>query len=230
MRFFSKVLGNSQLVLNILSLNAALPLTVITQSEMKTLSTLSTIHETVSAGPSCSNLNNLMKESTTSREQSWCIYENDEESSKSTDALLDDVKLTEFPETLSFALIKENQLKSNPNYPIEANEKTSLNQSRSGSKSNSKVYEPISTESLSLGYLDDFDESCALIAQENNGNNGSIRKKILSPNDLIPKRNNLSVSKTPQIHRFSAGDADKLEKGIKKLPSTRSLKDSLRDS
>lgn len=210
-------MDNSHLVLNILSLHAAVP---VTQSDVK-ISSLSTIHETVSAGPSCSNLRELMKETCLEQEKSWCIYENDEESSKSTDALLDEIK-TSFPTHLSYSLIKEKS--------SEGIEKTStLNCSRSGSKNNSKVYEPISTESLteSQGYMDDFDESCALIAQEsNNGNNGNGRKRILSPNDLIPKRNNLSLNKTPQNHRFSAGDADKLEKGIKKLPSTRSLRDS----
>lgn len=214
-------MGNSQLVLNILSLNTALPVNVVSQAEMKVPSILSTIHET---GPSCSNLNDNVK---TSRDQPWCIYENDEEISKSTDALLDDLKHTEFPSSLSYTLIKENRLKSTTNYSNEVNENNSMNISRSGSKSNSKAYEPFSTESLSLGYLDDFDESCALIAQENSGN---IRKKSLSPSELISKRNNLSINKAPILHRFSAGDADKLEKGIKKLPSTRSLKDSLKDS
>jgi hypothetical protein len=225
-------LGNSQLVLNILSLNAALPL----ENDIKpSLSTLSTIHETVSAGPSCSNLNDFVKDSIDiDRDQPWCIYENDEESSKSTDALLDDGNIcgknTErscFPTSLSYSLIKESQTKSNINYSSEGTEKSSFNRIRSGSKTPSKDYTPVSTESLSQGYVDDFDESCALITQENGS--GSGRKKNSSHNDLIPKRNNLSVSKTPQTHRFSAGDADKLEKGIKKLASTTSLR-SMRDS
>lgn len=234
------MLTNSQLVLNILSLNAsAMPVSFPPAEikQMNCLSTLSTIPEAISADPSCSNLHDLSKENNVEPEQSWCIYENDQENSKSTDALLneksreglDEAEQGNFPTSLSFAIIKESQHRSNsiPNCSasrasLEAIEKPTIIRSRSGSKNASKIYDPVSNESLtdSQGYMDDFDESCALIASENS------KKKNLSSNDLILKRNSLGVSKPPQIHRFSAGDADKLEKGIKALPSTRSLRDS----
>ncbi|XP_055379901.1 potassium voltage-gated channel subfamily H member 8 isoform X2 [Condylostylus longicornis] len=40
------------------------------------------------------------------------------------------------------------------------------------------------------------------------------------------KRSNSNQNRAPANYRFSAGDADKLEKGMKTLPSTRSLKES----
>jgi hypothetical protein len=182
---------------------------------------------------------------------SWQIYENDEDNSKSTDALLEEQAEEEEEEVskryttnISFAIIKENQQQqqqqayklsnSNSNcsmsrMPMDVMEKQQQQpivviRSRASSKNASKLYEPISSESLtdSQGYMDDFDESCALITTENDR-----RRKMSSSNDLIHKRNSLGVAKVPQIHRFSAGDADKLERGIKSsLPSTRSLRDN----
>lgn len=219
-------MANSQLVLNILSVNTPVAFPVPTEIKpMNLLSTLSTIPEAISAEPSCSNLHDLS--TVEGQELTWRIYENDEEHSKSTDALLDDAMASQtmFPASISYSVIKENQYKSNSNSrtSLEAIEKPAIARSRSGSRNASKHYEPVSSESLtdSQGYVDDFDESCALITTENNG-----KKRILSSNDLIVKRNSLGVNKAPQIHRFSAGDADKLEKGIKALPSTRSLRDS----
>lgn len=206
---------------------------------MNCLSTLTTIPEAISNDPSCSNLHDLSKDNINLVEQqlgtqSWRIYENDEINSKSTDALLENDEEDEggikySPSNINFTIVKENPFKSNsnsnnslPRASMEASEKPLVvsARSRSGSKTISKIYEPMSSESLtdSHGYMDDFDESCALITAENDR-----RKQI----DLIPKRNSLTVNKVPQSHRFSAGDADKLEKGIKSsLPSTRSLRDS----
>lgn len=239
-----QVLTNSQLVLNILSVNTAMPVN-FPQTEIKPLnclSTLTTIPEAISAEPSCSNLHDLAKENSVEQEPSWRIYESDHENSKSTDALLEnnargleedeEICTTEqgnFPASLSFSIIKESQYRSNSNSncsvsraSLEATEKPTILRSRPGSKNASKIYEPISNESLtdSQGYMDDFDESCALITGENS------KKRNLSANDLIVKRNSLGVNKPPQSHRFSAGDADKLERGIKAHPSTRSLRDS----
>lgn len=202
---------------------------------MNCLSTLTTIPESISSEPSCSNLHDLSKGNSIEKEPSWCIYGNDQENAKSTDALLDDNVQSEdpgqadFPPSLSFTIVKENPYKSNLNsncsvskVSLEAIEKPTIIRSRSGSKNASKIYDPVSSESLtdSQGYMDDFDESCALIT------NDCGKKRILSSNDLILKRNSLGVNKAPQIHRFSAGDADKLEKGIKTVASTRSLRDS----
>lgn len=238
------------------------------------LNILTPIPEAISNEPSCSNLHDLSTHNDNSNsnltlmdhqpdQPSWRIYENDEDNSKSTDALLDvkenteddydeeDERSASFNNNISFSIIKENSSyklsKSNSNCSVsrasgditekyqqpqqssqqphqQQQQPIVLIRSRSGNKVVSKIYEPISSESLtdSLGYMDDFDESCALITSENDK-----RKRFSSSNDLIPKRNSLGVNKAPQIHRFSAGDADKLEKGIKSsLPSTRSLRDS----
>lgn len=204
---------------------------------MNCLSTLTTIPEAISSEPSCSNLHDMSKGNSAEKESSWCIYGNDQENSKSTDALLEDNAQDEDKEKAnfpaSFTLVKENPYKSNlisncsiSRASLEAAEKPPVIRSRSGSKNASKIFDPVSSESLtdSQGYMDDFDESCALIANSDNNNGG--KKRNLSSNDLILKRNSLGVNKAPQIHRFSAGDADKLEKGIKAVPSTRSLRDS----
>lgn len=244
------------------------------------LSILTPIPEAISNEPSCSNLHDLSthKDNNSNlglmehpQEQSWRIYENDEDNSKSTDALLEmkentddtdeeDEATTNYSNNINFSIIKENSAyklsKSSSNCSVsrasgDITEKYQQTQpqhqqhhhhqhqskqqqqqpivlirSRSGNKTGSKIYEPISSESLtdSLGYMDDFDESCALITSENDKRK---RQTFSSSNDVIPKRNSLGVNKAPQIHRFSAGDADKLEKGIKSsLPSTRSLRDS----
>lgn len=67
---------------------------------------------------------------------------------------------------------------------------------------------------------DELNEKCALLCND-------VRKNSISRTSItdIQKRNHL-VPRPPFNHRFSAGDADKLEKGIKNIPSTRSLKDS----
>lgn len=240
---YAVVLTNSQLVLNILSVNTPVNLMANEIKPMNCLSTLTTIPEAISNDPSCSNLHDLSKDNNNLVDQqiatqSWRIYENDENNSKSTDALLEDddedeSRIKYSPSNISFTIIKENPFKSNSNNSLQrasmeigGNEKPLVVtvRSRSGSKTISKMYEPMSSESLSdsHGYMDDFDESCALITAENDR-----RKRMSSSNDLIPKRNSLGVNKVPQSHRFSAGDADKLEKGIKtSLPSTRSLRDS----
>lgn len=67
---------------------------------------------------------------------------------------------------------------------------------------------------------DELNEKCALLCND-------VRKNSISRTSIVDlqKRNHL-MPRPPFTHRFSAGDADKLEKGIKNLPSTRSLKDS----
>lgn len=192
--------------------------------------TLSTIQESISKEPSFCNINDLMKAEINSVEPNvehsptWFVYDEDDGGhSKSTDTLLENNE-RQFPESLSYSIIKENQMKSfQPGM-------ASVSRSRSGSKkSTSHAYDQpaASIESLtdSQGYVDDFDESCALIAQDSSiPNNNEISQGMLPSNDI--KRNSLTQRKATHIHRFSAGDADKIERGIKTLPSTRSLKDS----
>ncbi|CAO1302110.1 unnamed protein product [Diamesa hyperborea] len=50
-------------------------------------------------------------------------------------------------------------------------------------------------------------------------------KRIFSSTDVVPKRNSLTITRVPGSYRHSAGDADKLEKGMKSI-STQSLKDN----
>lgn len=66
---------------------------------------------------------------------------------------------------------------------------------------------------------DELNEKSALLGNDlRKSNSGrSSTSDILKRNHLLPR---------PPFHRFSAGDADKLEKGIRNIPSTRSLKES----
>lgn len=224
---------------------------------MNCLNILTPIPEAISNEPSCSNLhdlsiikdsNNIIIKEQQPEQLPWCIYANDNDlNSKSTDALLEAkdesevVKGEKFPSNylnnLSFVVIenpssfKPSSINSNSFLSkalIDRTERMHHPQpldlrNNSDTKHDSRMYDPISNESLtdSQGYMDDFDESCALITTEND------RHKRVSLSDLKQKRNSLGVNKVPQNHRFSAGDADKLEKGINhSLPSTRSLKDS----
>ncbi|XP_055707350.1 potassium voltage-gated channel subfamily H member 8 isoform X2 [Phlebotomus papatasi] len=52
------------------------------------------------------------------------------------------------------------------------------------------------------------------------------KKALLGKENKVALRRTSGSSRAPAIYRFSAGDADKLEAGIKNLPSTRSLKES----
>lgn len=67
---------------------------------------------------------------------------------------------------------------------------------------------------------DELNEKCALLCND-------VRKNSINRASItdLQKRNHL-MPRPPFNHRFSAGDADKLERGIKTIPSTRSLKDS----
>lgn len=69
--------------------------------------------------------------------------------------------------------------------------------------------------------FDELSEKCALLHNEMRTEPCNSRSTLLG----IQKRHNLA-SKSPHNYRFSAGDADKLEKTIKHIPSTRSLKES----
>lgn len=66
---------------------------------------------------------------------------------------------------------------------------------------------------------DELSEKCALLCND-------VRKNSRSSTTDIQKRTHLSMPRPPFNYRFSAGDADKLEKGIRNIPSTRSLKES----
>lgn len=66
---------------------------------------------------------------------------------------------------------------------------------------------------------DELSEKCALLCND-------VRKNSRASTTDIQKRTHLSMPRPPFNYRFSAGDADKLEKGIRNIPSTRSLKES----
>ncbi|XP_031640791.1 potassium voltage-gated channel subfamily H member 8 isoform X2 [Contarinia nasturtii] len=67
---------------------------------------------------------------------------------------------------------------------------------------------------------DELNEKCALLYNDVHKN--SINRASITD---LQKRNHL-MPRPPFNHRFSAGDADKIERGIRTIPSTRSLKDS----
>lgn len=68
--------------------------------------------------------------------------------------------------------------------------------------------------------MDELSEKCALLYSD--VRRGSSRSSATAD---VFKRHLLAPSRTPVNYRFSAGDADKLEKGIKTMPSSRSLKE-----
>ena len=71
--------------------------------------------------------------------------------------------------------------------------------------------------------LDDLNEKCALLCSDvRRGSSASGGRSSIAD---VHKRNHLAP-RAPVNYRFSAGDADKLEKGIKPTQSTRSLKES----
>lgn len=70
--------------------------------------------------------------------------------------------------------------------------------------------------------FDELNEKCALLCKEVR-KNGNGRPSTSSSD--IQKRNHL-MPRPPYNYRFSAGDADKVEKGMENIPSTRSLRDS----
>lgn len=75
---------------------------------------------------------------------------------------------------------------------------------------------------------DELNEKCALLAFDLDAGDIDARCRVCinrSSTTDLQKRNHL-VPKPPYSYRFSAGDADKLEKGIKNIASTRSLKDT----
>lgn len=91
------------------------------------------------------------------------------------------------------------------------------NSRRSSWKESNIVYrKEVDTENPAE--LEMLGESCTLLCND-------VRKNSRSSTTEIHKRNHLAP-RTPVNYRFSAGDADKLEKGIKTVASTRSLKDS----
>lgn len=87
-------------------------------------------------------------------------------------------------------------------------------------KSHRNYYENLTCEDSSdmNNEFMSIDENCALISKKS----GTERRR--SGRNEVTKRNPLTVNRTPS-YRFSAGDADKLEKGIRTTASTRSLKD-----
>lgn len=200
------VLSNPQLVLNILGVKTHLPVNFINPdiAPMSCLSVLSTIPEAISSEPSSNNLHELTKDNSQEHPSTWSMYDNGHINCKSTDALIDDTigDETYFSPSISFTIVKENQFKSNSSLTKTADtvvEKSLGTRSRSGSRNIPKTYEPTSSDSLtdSHGYVDDFDESCALITNENN------KKRNFSSTDVVPKRNSLTISRAPGNYRHS---------------------------
>lgn len=195
----SFVLTNPQLVLNILGLN-----------------TNNYVHpNTLCAIPEIVQQNMNMT-------HTW-MYEN----CKSTDALINNNNVN---------INSVNEMEANPNEscsskPTTIEENPNPTRRISSIRRKYRNYEQFSSESLtdSHGYVDDFDESCALLITEN----VAMKKRNQSSSETTIKRRNRDINNfnsNKQVYRFSAGDADKIkviemEKGT--LPrSTRSLKDT----
>lgn len=106
-----------------------------------------------------------------------------------------------------------------------------LNRKHSWKESNSRMHmikQPTVTENPSADDLgddcnpdyDELSEKCALLCND-------VRKNSrASTTDIQKRTHHLGMPRPPFSYRFSAGDADKLEKGIRNIPSTRSLKES----
>lgn len=93
--------------------------------------------------------------------------------------------------------------------------------SRRHSWRNSNIsYRSIGSDTLKRRFENDVQteegERCSLISNE-------VRQTIKAPH--IFSRDNHHNPRSNASFRFSAGDADKLEKGIRQIPSTHSLKD-----
>lgn len=163
----------------------------------------------------------------------------------------ENVSIINLNETVNFSIVKEGSFKASKNRPSDArSDRSSSTNSlssaatttpkssdpdaatrctkRSSWKGSSHFfktadYEPL-PEPVDRGSIDcqpDFDElneKCALLCNE-------VRRTGRSSATDLHKRNHLAP-RAPVNYRFSAGDADKLEKGIKTIPSTRSLKES----
>lgn len=191
------VLSNPHLVLSILGLKANLPVNLITNIEKETDPLLlTTIPERTESSESTNNIKNGSM---------------NEYNFHSTDTLLSNTTDKNPEPDVTF---NSESLRT-----VKAVERA-IHEQTNNKRKKFKNYERFSSESLtdSHGYMDDFSESCALLVSDNN-------RKFESSIETITKRNN--SKHTDKMWRFSAGDAelDKLEKGIKNLPSTRSLKD-----
>lgn len=164
------------------------------------------------------------------------------ENCRSTDALLstssedclkseENLSIVNMNETVSFSIVREGSSRSLRNRSDKSSSTNSISSVVAttprvcGSSSNSrrsswKESNILFRKEIDLeiqGDLEGLGQSCALLCND-------VRKNSRSSTTEIHRRNHLAP-RNP-ANRFSAGDADKLEKGIKTVPSTRSLKDS----
>lgn len=111
---------------------------------------------------------------------------------------------------------------SNQIHRLSSNRRDSCNSQRKSSYHVAVVEQPPSIANILVDIQSDFDESGgekqALLSGCNSMSHRSSTTEIHKRSQLAPRQ--------PVNYRFSAGDADKLEKGIRTHPSTRSLKES----
>jgi hypothetical protein len=215
------VLANPRIILRMLGIEMVFK----NECEMITPnpSNLHTIPE-VTSSPECStpNIHELLHDHQ-KNSSTWSIDNSNIDNCRSTEALLassyDDVDVVD-PKATTCVTINDNEPStSNSSFcNIVTSSLSGLTRKESRKEKKDK--------NCSVGYptnFEDTDERCALLK------NDQATNECVSPASAeITKRNgNLFVNRVPPHYRFSAGDADALEKGqIVKMVSSRSLRES----
>ncbi|XP_037903090.1 potassium voltage-gated channel subfamily H member 8 isoform X3 [Hermetia illucens] len=241
------VLANPRLVLGLLGIETTIKteIELLQQQQHVQVSPLNTIEEVNS--PDATSSEYLLEEKETNQQEDRWSTRNSNyqevDNCRSTDALLDIVPSKEDLSTVeceptSFSIVREG--KSRSSFRKHSNSSNSL--SSNGSLSNKNFEPEIRTngpvrktswkgskkdyERLNETYDDVNEANETTSFLEDSANIAKRRNSRSSSSDLTIKRNNLTVNRPPGNFRFSAGDADKLEKGLKTIASTRSLKES----
>lgn len=243
------ILANPRLVLNLLGIEPAYHIDCDKITAPPQQSSLIPIPEAVSSPDISSPNANEFIYGGSSKFEVWSPKNSNHkntENCRSTDALLstssedclkseENLSIMNMNETVNFSVIKEGSLKSLRNRSSDAgrsdkssstNSISSVTTNNAASNSNlrrsswkeSNIVFRKEIDMEGQGDLEVLGESCTLLCND-------VRKNSRSSTTEIHKRNHLAP-RTPVNYRFSAGDADKLEKGIKTVASTRSLKDS----
>jgi hypothetical protein len=211
------VLANPRIILRMLGIE------MVFRNECEVAAKPSNLHTIpeVTSSPECStpNIHELIHDHQ-QKTSNWSIDNSNVDNCRSTEALLagsyDDV------EAIDSGCITINVQPDHEPYPVATtagsfcNIVTSSFVSRKDSKKEKKE----------KNYCPDFEETddrCALLK-----NDQASPPATTATTPDVPKRNgNLFVNRVPPNYRFSAGDADTLEKGqIAKMLSSRSLRDS----
>ncbi|XP_055839595.1 potassium voltage-gated channel subfamily H member 8 isoform X2 [Episyrphus balteatus] len=236
------VIANPRLVLGLLGLEATIKteIEMIQQQQMMQVSPLNTIEEVNSpeGGPS----SEYLLEETAERTNPLWSSDNyrDVENCRSTEALLEEsLSQEDIPtisqeiEVTSVSIVKEGKSKTSRRNSGSSSSNNSISSASSIPAvvvpSTAGQNGPIRRPSWK-GSKKDYERLNENCCDDNYGSDEKLSKKNGSRSNSSDmgskKRNSLNVARVPTNYRFSAGDADKLEKGLKGLPSTRSLRDS----